>query len=184
MIEAEARELMIKGLAGDGGAHSALLKMIAVRLRVWFRYKLPDREAAEDLVQETLIAVHTKRHTWDPAYPLTPWVLAIARYRMIDHFRKLKRTPGGADIDDFADFLFLEGDSESAEAKTAKSDVDRLLAGLPQKQRDAIRLIRIEEVSVRDAAQRLGISESDVKISVHRGLKALMAGTGMGAGAA
>jgi RNA polymerase sigma-70 factor (ECF subfamily) len=168
--EAQLRALLLKGLAGDEAAHRAFLTEAAALLRGFFRNRLRGRiEDAEDLVQETLLALHTRRDTYDPSYPLTAWLYAIARYRLIDFLRRAKhRAHASLDGVDAGD-----ADPEY-EASDARRDVATLLNRLPDKQRTAIRLIKLEEKSVREAARETGLSESDIKISVHRGLKTLM----------
>jgi RNA polymerase sigma-70 factor, ECF subfamily len=169
--EPELKRLMMLGLSGDGRAHHAFLSAMATRLRGFFRSRLgASRDDAEDLVQETLIALHTKRDTFDPSYPVTAWAYAIARYRLIDHWRRKKVRGEQVSVDEI-DLLSVPAQDEASDAKR---DVWRLLERLPQKQRDAIQLVKIDGVSVRDAAVRLGLSESDVKVSAHRGLKSLM----------
>jgi RNA polymerase sigma-70 factor (ECF subfamily) len=168
--EAHLRALILKGLAGDQAAHRAFLTEAAGLLRAYFRNRLRGApEDAEDLVQETLVALHTRRESYDPNYPLTAWMYAIARYRLIDHLRRAKhRTHASLDGIDVGD-----ADPEF-EASDAKRDVNVLLEKLPEKQRTAIRLVKLEEKSVREASSLTGLSESDIKISIHRGLKTLM----------
>ena len=90
--EAQLRALLLRGLAGDDAAHRAFLTEAAALLRAYFRNRLRGRtEDAEDLVQETLVALHTRRDSYDPHYPLTAWLYAIARYRLIDFLRRAKR---------------------------------------------------------------------------------------------
>lgn len=169
--ETALRALLLKGLAGDAAAHRSFLAEAAGLLRAYFRNRLRNRpDDAEDLVQETLVALHTRRDSYDPAYPLTAWMYAIARYRMIDFLRRAKHRTH-ASLDDGLDV----GDADPEyEASDARRDVATLLARLPEKQRTAIRLVKLEEKSVRDAAVETGLSESDIKISIHRGLKTLM----------
>lgn len=168
--EDRLKALMLKGLAGDSAAHRAFLEGASKLLRGYYRRRLPGREAeAEDLVQETLIALHTRREAYDPAYPVTAWIHAIARYRLIDHWRREKRRGISVPIDD-ATSLFEASDAEESDART---DAAALLAKLPPKQRDAIRLVKLEEKSIKEAAQLTGWGESDIKISIHRGLKKL-----------
>jgi RNA polymerase sigma-70 factor (ECF subfamily) len=168
--EAQLKALLLAGLGGDGAAHRAFLTEAAALLRAYFRARLRGRpEDAEDLVQETLIALHAKRDTYDPAYPLTAWLYAIARYRLIDHWRRA-RLRNHEDLDGID-----PGEADPAyDAGDAKRDVATLLAQLPEKQRRSIELVKLEELSVREAAERTGYSESDVKVSIHRGLKTLM----------
>ncbi len=161
---------MLKGLAGEEAAHRAFLTEAAALLRGYFRNRLRGApEDAEDLVQETLVALHTRRDSYDPAYPLTAWMYAIARYRLIDHLRRARhRSHASLDGLDIG-----EPDPEYA-ASDAKRDLTALLSRLPEKQQKAIRLVKLEEKSVREAAEATGYSESDIKISIHRGLKTLM----------
>jgi RNA polymerase sigma-70 factor (ECF subfamily) len=168
--EAQLRASLLRGLAGDEAAHRAFLTEAAALLRAYFRNRLRGRaEDAEDLVQETLVALHTRRDSYDPGYPLTAWLYAIARYRLIDFLRRAKRRAhaslDGIDVGEI--------DPDYA-ASDAKRDVAVLLDKLPEKQRTAIRLVKLEERSVREAADATGLSESDIKISIHRGLKTLM----------
>jgi RNA polymerase sigma-70 factor (ECF subfamily) len=168
--EAHLRAQLLKGLDGDEAAHRSFLTEAAALLRAYFRNRLRGApEDAEDLVQETLVALHTRRDSYDPTYPLTAWMYAIARYRLIDHLRRSKRRAhspiDGLDIG--------EADPEY-DASDARRDIATLLARLPEKQRTAIRLVKLEERSVREASALTGLSESDIKISIHRGLKALM----------
>jgi RNA polymerase sigma-70 factor, ECF subfamily len=168
--EAQLRALLLKGLAGDEAAHRAFLAEAAALLRGYFRNRLRSSpEDAEDLVQETLVALHTRRDSYDPAYPLTAWMYAIARYRLIDHLRRARHR-NHAPIDG----LDIGGDDPEYAASDAKRDLNTLLDKLPDKQRTAIRLVKLEDKSVREAAALTGFSESDIKISIHRGLKTLM----------
>jgi RNA polymerase sigma-70 factor (ECF subfamily) len=168
--EVHLRALFMKGLAGEDAAHRAFLTEVAALLRGYFRGRLRGRpDDAEDLVQETLVALHTRRDSYDPNYPLTAWMYAIARYRLIDFLRRAKHRDH-ASLDGFD----VGDDDPDYSASDAKRDVATLLAKLPEKQRTAIRLVKLEEKSVREAADETGFSESDIKISIHRGLKTLM----------
>ncbi len=169
--ENRLRDLMMKGLNGDAAAHSRLLSELAVLLRGFYSRRLGgDRSYAEDLVQETLIAVHTRRESYDPSKPFTSWAFSMARYKLIDEFRRrrLRVTVPVEDVED----LFAEDDYEAASAAV---DLERLMADLPQQQREAIQQIKVEGLSVAEAAKRSGLSPSNVKISVHRGMKSLLA---------
>lgn len=168
--EAQLRASLLRGLAGDEAAHRAFLTEAAALLRAYFRNRLRGRaEDAEDLVQETLVALHTRRDSYDPNYPLTAWLYAIARYRLIDFLRRSKRR-AHASLDGIE---VGEVDPDYA-ASDARRDVAVLLEKLPEKQRTAIRMVKLEDKSVREAAHATGLSESDIKISIHRGLKTLM----------
>jgi RNA polymerase sigma factor (sigma-70 family) len=174
-IEAELKNLMIAGLDGDAAAHRCLLEKLARHLRGYYKGRLAriGRSAteAEDLVQEALLAIHTQRHTYEPTELLTPWVHAIARYKLIDHLRRTRASLADVPIDAAADITAQDdhGSMESA------YDLDRLLGQLPDKMRRAIRCVKLDGLSVEEAASRCGISASAVKVNVHRGLKAMAA---------
>jgi RNA polymerase sigma-70 factor (ECF subfamily) len=168
--ETRLKALMLAALHGDAASYRALLAQLAPHLRAFFLRRLANGADAEDLVQETLIAIHTKRATYDPALPFTAWLHAIARYKLIDHFRrgKVRRT---LPLEE-ADCVFAE---EDANAATARRDVEVLLARLPQSKRELVRQTKIEGLSTAEAAERSGLSESGVKVGVHRAMKALSA---------
>jgi len=167
--EDELRGLMISGLDGNAGDHAALLRLLVPILRGYYRRRASGGDdEIEDLVQETLIAVHTRRVTYDRDRAFTGWLFAIARYKMIDNFRRVRRLQP---IDGLEDELVADGFEDSS---SARIDVDDLLGTLPDKQARMIRATRIEGLSIAEAAAADGLGESDVKISVHRGLKALM----------
>ena len=170
MAEAELKALMVRSLGGDGAAYAVLLRQLTVYLRAFFQRRLRNPADAEDLLQETLIAMHPRRSTYDTARPLTAWVYAIARYKLIDHFRRTKRR--AEDTIDDADQFFAEGQTEAADAQL---DVERLLGHLPEKTRSLIRDVKLEGLSTAEAAARHHLSESAVKVGVHRGLKKLSA---------
>lgn len=168
--EGQLRAWMIGGLDGDAAAHASLLGALVPVLRAFYRRRMTSGgDDIEDMVQETLIAVHTRRGTYDRDRAFTAWLFAIARYKMIDQFRRTRRT---VPIEGLEDMLVAEGFED---ASGARMDVDDLLATLPPKQARAIRATRIDGASVAEAAAAAGIGESDVKVSVHRGLKALTA---------
>jgi RNA polymerase sigma-70 factor (ECF subfamily) len=158
---------MVAGLAGDAAAYARLLAALSGHLRGFFARRV-DQSTAEDLVQETLIAMHTRRETYDPSLPLTAWVYGIARYKLIDEYRREKRK-ASVPLDEAPD-LFAHDEAESA---GARRDVEKLLAKLPAAKRALVKAIKLEGLSVAEAAAKTGLSESAVKVSVHRALKSL-----------
>jgi RNA polymerase sigma-70 factor (ECF subfamily) len=163
--------LMMQALAGDLAAYQRFLTELSGYLRAFLRRRmarLPDD--IEDLVQETLLAVHNQRHTYDPARPVTAWLHAIARYKMIDLLRRRARTDVLTDSLDDVDELMVDSDERAADARR---DLAALLATLPDKQRLPIVYVKLEAKSVQQAARLTGLSESAVKVGIHRGLKAL-----------
>jgi RNA polymerase sigma-70 factor (ECF subfamily) len=173
--EIELKALMLASLDGDAASHRVLLDRLSRRLRAYYKGKLAgigrDATEAEDLVQEAVLAIHIKRHTYDPAEPLTPWVHAIARYKLIDFLRRTR--PSFADVPiDEADEIMAHDDNVDAESTY---DLKRLMQRLPEKMRCSIEAVKLEGQTIAEAAERCGISESGVKVNIHRGLKALAA---------
>ncbi len=169
--ERRLHALMLKAQAGDESAYRSLLIDLSERLRVFYRRRLQNIiEEVEDLVQETLLAIHNQRHTYDDGRPLTVWVYAIARYKLIDLLRRRGRREMLTDALDDADELPAAEDST---ASVARRDLMQLLEALPERQRAAIRHVKMDGRSVADTARLTGMSVSAVKVNIHRGLKAL-----------
>jgi len=170
--EQRLRRLLLAGLEGDAAAYRQFLQQVATRLRSFYRRRLsgwPDD--VEDLVQDTLLALHNQRHTYERTQPLTAWVHAIARYKTIDLLRARRSREALHDpLDD--DDLSLFDDAEDTAAE-ARRDLARLLATLPDRQRLPIEHVKLHGRSVSDVALETGMTESAVKIGIHRGLKAL-----------
>lgn len=164
--------LFLRGLDGDVGAYGDFLHRMASHLRAFIGRRLsgwPDD--VEDLVQECLLAIHNQRHTFQRTGPVTAWAGAIARYKLVD----LLRTKSGREmlhvaIDDVEIFA-----ASQTEAHEAKRDVLELLETLPEHYRLPILHVKLEGLSVAETAQRLGMSESAVKVNTHRGLRMLAA---------
>jgi len=166
--EEQLKGWMLRGLDGDAAAQNRLLTALAPLMRSFFGRRMRGAgDDIEDLVQETLIAIHTRRASYDRDRPFTAWAYAVARYKMIDHFR---RNRNNVPFEGLEEILVAEGYQEAA---STKMDVDVLLEGISPKQARAIRDTKIDGLSIAEAAKRAGISEADVKVSVHRGLKAL-----------
>jgi RNA polymerase sigma-70 factor (ECF subfamily) len=170
----EWTELMRQAVAGDGAAYHRLLKAVTPVLRATARRGLaragqpPD--GSEDIVQEILLALHLKRHTWDPTAPFGPWLFAIARNKLIDALRRRGRRVF-VDIDEFADVLPGEPEKETASAR----EVDQHLGALPPRQRDVVRAIAVDSSSIKETAAKLAMSEGAVRVALHRGLATLAA---------
>jgi RNA polymerase sigma-70 factor (ECF subfamily) len=164
---------MLETQAGDGVAYRTFLRELAAHLRRFVGRRLQSRpQEVEDVVQECLIAVHEKRHTYDAAQPLTPWIHAIARYKLADHLRCSQRADiASDDVDDEPDTRA----AASHDAADARRDLVKLLARLPERQRLPIVHVKIEGLSVAETASVTGMSISAVKVGIHRGLKALAA---------
>ncbi len=170
-VESRLQGLLFQGLTGDTVAYHAFLKELSAHLRAFFRrrlLRLPDD--VEDLVQETLLAIHNQRHTYQSGQPLTPWVHAIARYKLIDLLRRRANREALHEPLDDELAVFAAADNE---ATATRRDVLKLLDGLPDRQRLPIQYMKLEGLTVVEAARVTGMSESAVKVGVHRGLRAL-----------
>lgn len=159
--------LMAAAQDGNGGAYRRLLGELRPWLVRYYARRLPP-SGVDDTVQEALIAVHAKRHTYDPARPFGPWLAAIARYKWIDRLRAMTRTAAGPLPDDLA-----VGDHEAA--VTSASVLAALLATLKGPQATVIRLVKLDGLSIEEAAAATGQSPSLVKVNIHRGLARLSA---------
>jgi RNA polymerase sigma factor (sigma-70 family) len=170
-VEAELHDLFVRGQAGDAKAYHAFLRRLSAHLRAFLARRLfgwPDE--VEDLVQECLLAMHNQRHTYQPEQPLTAWVHAIARHKMIDLLRarasrEALHEPLDDDLSVFAQSVEEAGD--------ARRDLAGLLETLPDRHRLPIVHVKLEGLSVAETAKLTGMSESAVKVGIHRGLKAL-----------
>lgn len=170
-FEAKLRPLWDRAQTGDEQAYRDALSLMAGRLRPYFhrRMSLWSSEV-EDLVQDTLLAIHLQRGSYDPAFPVSAWMQAIARHRLIDRWRRHGRREGlndEMDMEDVAQVPAPEKDSH------AGRDLALLMESLPEVQRMAIQLTKIDGLSVAEAASQTGQTVSAVKVQVHRGLKRL-----------
>src|SRR6516165_10462166 len=163
MVGARVREredewtaLMRSAIAGDSAAYHRLLKAIAPVLRAAARRGLARAgqpvDQSEDIVQDILLAVHLKRHTWDAEAPFAPWLFAIARNKLIDALRRRGKRIF-VNIDDFAETLPGEPKAETASA----AEVAAQLVALPQRQRDVLQSIAVDSASIRDTAAKFSM---------------------------
>ena len=169
--EGDLRALMIASLDGDAAAYRVLLETVRWRMRLYFQRRLSrDTAEVDDLVQETLIAIHTRRGTYDRSQEFTAWIFAIARYKLVDHFRRSGRRRS-VPLDDAT---FIQAQDESS-GTDAAHDLENLLRTLPAATQALIRDIKVRGCSHAEAADARGISETAAKVAVHRGLKKLSA---------
>src|SRR5229473_2134564 len=142
--EPELRTLMLAGLDGDRASHKALLMKLSAYLRAYFKGQLMRMGRgpadAEDLVQETLIALHTRRHTYDRSQLLTPWVYAIARYRLIDHLRRTKASIMDVPVEEAGEVVA----ADDPIAVESTLDLEELMAQISPKVSQAIRYVKLE----------------------------------------
>ena len=173
-FESRLRPLWVRAPEGDEAAYRAALERMAARLRAYLRRRMQARpDEVEDLVQETLLALHLQRGTWDPSLPVSAWMIAIARHKLIDLWRRHGRRM--ADVESFDELEEHEAPAaaDSAAEHAARRDLGVLLQEIPAAQREAIVLTKIEGLSVAEVSVRTGASVAAVKVQVHRGLKKL-----------
>jgi RNA polymerase sigma-70 factor (ECF subfamily) len=163
---------------GDAVAYERLLKEIAVMLRRLIRSRLAKAglsvEETEDVVQEILIGLHGKRHTWDDTRPFMPWLYTITRYKFIDTARCLSREAArrvNITMEEMAEIF----EAPSEDPDRTMLDIDRHLADLPQGQRQVVRALALDGATVRATAEQLHTSEGSVRVLYHRALRRLMA---------
>ncbi|NKK74005.1 sigma-70 family RNA polymerase sigma factor [Rhizobium leguminosarum bv. viciae] len=163
---------------GDGAAYEAFLRDLAASVRRIVKTHLRrmrfSLSEAEDVVQEVLIAVHSRRHQWDTKRSLLPWLNAITRYKIIDASRRLgrdARTRIDLTEEEWAGLF----SSEAFDPERNPADVEKLISALPPGEQAAVRAIGLEGASTEEAAARIGSSEGAVRVAFHRSLKKLMA---------
>lgn len=156
------RALMLAAQAGNGAVYRHLLAEVGAWLKRYYARRLPP-SMVDDAVQDALMALHQKRHTYDPAQPFAPWLAGIARHKWIDRLRAMQRTSTEELSDEFP--VLDHGDAVMS-ART----LETLLSRLKPAQAEAIRLVKLHGLSIEEAARRTGQSVSLVKVNVHRGL--------------
>lgn len=168
-IEPRLKALMLRALDGQASAQGQLLLALSGYLRAYFARRI-GRESAdiEDLVQDTLLAIHLKRASYDRAQPFTPWAYGVARYKLLDHYRRVG-SRAEAPLED-AGVLFAEDDTAPREARR---DLGRLLDALPERQRRLVQDVKLTGLSIDEVSQRSGMSASAVKVAVHRAVQAM-----------
>jgi len=173
-LETQLRPVFLAALAGHAAAYRLFLETISVRLRGYLRQMLAragrsEPSEAEDVLQETLLALHLSRHTYDATSPVTAWAHAIARYKLVDHLRRSGRHAGNLPIDDEACQLAAPGGA----APDARLDLERAMQALPERTRTLIGRVKIQGASVAEAANAAGMTETAAKVAIHRGLQAM-----------
>lgn len=163
-------ELMRAAMAGDGSAYRQLLVLMTPVLRGLIRARAAgmDDSWCEDVVQETLLAIHMKRGTWDSDQPLRPWVYAIARHKLVDAFRRRGRAVH-LPVEDFAEALAAPPEPDGMERRDAVALIERL----PERDAALLRCLAIEERGQVECAARLGLSPGALRVALHRALQRL-----------
>jgi RNA polymerase sigma factor (sigma-70 family) len=174
--ERDATGLMQRAQQGDEEAYLELLVLLTDLTRRYVYLKLGAIVAwADDAVQETLISVHAARHTYDPRRPFAPWYYAIARNRLIDGLRREGRvTRRELGMDTLPDVVVAHARMDDGPRTNVDMDAVRAALGaLPPRQREVVEALKLRDESVREIASRLQMSPSAVKVTAHRGYRAL-----------
>lgn len=170
--EAQLTEWMQAAQRGDADAYRQLLEAIQPMIRRIVRARIRDEAAADDVVQNALLSIHRGRRTYRAERPFGPWMRAITRNTIIDHFRERKRK-GDREVELVVE-QFADESARSAEAEAALApELTMALSTLPESQRQAVTLVQIEGLSVAEAALRAGVSAGALKVRAHRGYRAL-----------
>ena len=168
--------LMAAAQNGDREAYRSLLRQLASHLRglIWVRAPYLTREDVEDLVQDILMSLHLARDTWQPARPFRPWLASIARNRMADHARRYgRRVTIDLQITDLDETFCDESTNYHAEKVVNFLAVKDALDALPPSEKTAVRLLRLQQMTLSEAAEQSGTSIAALKVAVHRATKRL-----------
>lgn len=163
-------ELMRTALGGDAAAYRLLLSEMVPVLRGLIRARASGMDAdwCEDVVQDTLMAIHLKRGTWDSTQPLRPWVYAIARHKLVDALRRKGRRVH-VPVDDFAEQLEATPEPDPLETRDAQT----LIGQLPDRDAALLRCLAVDEHGSEECGRRLGLSTGALRVALHRALKRL-----------
>lgn len=165
--------MMAAAQRGDAEAYRTLLDEIIPAVRGMVLSRVFDRTAAEDVVQNVLLSIHRARHTYRPERPFKPWLSAVTRNAIIDSFRESgRRRDREVEVELIEEFAAPVGEGHPDEAEISPV-LAEAIAELPEKQREAVRLVQVEGLSIAEAAKRAGVTPGALKVRAHRGYKAL-----------
>ncbi len=171
---------MARAQAGDGHAYHRLLTEITPYLRTLVRRHHRSPQDVEDTVQDILLTIHTVRKIYDPARPFTPWLVTIARRRIIDRLRRQGRTSAHEAPLDTDHETIPEAATNLLETRAVGRSLREAVDKLPPGQREAVTLLKLQEMSLKEAAEKSGMSIAALKVATHRALKNLRAILGKG----
>jgi RNA polymerase sigma-70 factor (ECF subfamily) len=159
---------------GDSAAYNRLLREIAPAIRRIVGNRMPNSADAEDVVQDVLLSVHAVRHTYDPDRPFLPWLMAITRHRVMDRLRRIgRRAAHETVVDEMPETFFGDEANTPENTLAAGAALEQAIARLPPGQRQAIELLKLKEMSLKEASAASGTSVSALKVATHRAIKAL-----------
>lgn len=174
--EVELAALMRAAQEGDAAAYSRLLVAVTPIIRRMAVRRWTGSEEADDLVQDVLLSLHQVRHTYDPGRPFLPWLMAIAYNRLADiQRRQARRAKGEVAVEVLPETFSNDETKEPIERMADAEELGRALATLPPRQRQAVEMLRLKEMSLKEASAASGMSIVALKVSMHRAMKALRA---------
>lgn len=164
-------DLMLAGIAGNQAAYAQFLTQIMPILRSVVAKKITSADV-EDVLQEVLISIHKARHTYDGCRPIMPWLIAIARFRILDHLRKhyAQMRHKTCDVDELENIL-----CEVTQEFEANELVDELLQEVTEKNKQILTMMHVEGYTAKEVAAKIGMNESAVKVAAHRAIKKIRA---------
>lgn len=165
--------LMALSQEGDRAAYVSLLQSVTPYLRALARRGGVDGAEIEDAVQDVLLMLHAIRHTYDPRRPFGPWLLAIARHRMADRLRRRGRLLARETALGEEHVTFAADETNNPEWAESARRLRAAISALPAGQRQAVELLRLKELSLKEAAARSGQTETALKVAMHRAIKRL-----------
>lgn len=164
---------MARAQAGDQAAYRRLLEDITPYVRTIAARRLRDPQDVEDAVQDVLLTVHLIRHTYDPGRPFVPWLAAIANRRVIDQLRRVMRSSARQVALTPEHETFAASQTNIEEATSDGELLRRAIGSLSAGQRQAVEMLKLKEMSLKDAAATSGMSIASLKVAMHRALKSL-----------
>jgi RNA polymerase sigma-70 factor (ECF subfamily) len=174
--ESELAALMRLAQEGDAAAYARLLTAASPLVRRMVSRRWTGSDDAEDVVQDVLLSLHQVRHTYDPDRPFLPWLMAIARNRLADVQRRQVRRAGEVAVDILPETISTDETKEPVDRMADAEMLSRALGALPPGQRKAVELLKLKEMSLKEASAASGMSVPALKVSMHRALKALRLG--------
>lgn len=171
--ESDWATLMARAQNGDRDTYRRLLEEVAPYIRSLARRRLQASQDLEDVVQDVLLTIHSIRHTYDPNRPFGPWLVAIANRRIIDRFRRESRLRSREVVLEVEHETFPSLQANLYEAALDVRTLNAAVELLPAAQRQAIRLVKLRELSLKEAAIESGLSVASLKVASHRALKSL-----------
>lgn len=174
--EAELAMLMRTAQEGDAAAYAQLLAAVTPILRRVAARRWTGSEEPDDLVQDTLLSLHQVRHTYDPSRPFLPWLMAIAYNRLADiQRRQVRRAKGEVAVEVLPETFSYDEPKEPIDRMADSEELSRALATLPPRQRQAVEMLRLKEMSLKEASAASGMTIAALKVSMHRAMKAMRA---------